>query len=101
MNVLREMIGVKIESVVFLHDYLQLVFLDGSILSVYNNYQFSEPLDCASAYDEIVDVIESTLQIQIYFKLRGVLSIGLEDDDFNGPEAIVFFKKGNPPIVWN
>ncbi len=40
MQMLKILIGLMIQKIEEVHDYLQLVFSDGTILNIYNDYQY-------------------------------------------------------------
>jgi hypothetical protein len=44
--------------------------------------------------------METTNKIVLDFGDSGKLTVGMLDEDYNGPEAIELIQKGKPPVVW-
>lgn len=101
MSRLQSIIGLTVKMAAPVHDYLQILFSDGSMLNIYNNYKCAGCSVTSIEGGEVISVVEKEREIQLAFKGNGSLSIGMSDCDFNGPEAIVFLRKGEPPIIWN
>jgi hypothetical protein len=82
------------------HDYLQVIFSDGTILNVYNSFRY----DGDSVYDIVGTTLENVLvtdeEAVFLFKGNGRLVVGLRADDYNGPEAMEFARRGEPTIIW-
>ncbi|MNO95998.1 hypothetical protein D3C76_876560 [compost metagenome] len=82
-------------------DYLQLVFVDGAVLSVYNPCRFeglifSDLIGCALKEiraDEEADVIVLTLD-------RGTLHVNVHPGAWTGPEAMVLHGPENLIMIW-
>jgi hypothetical protein len=82
-------------------DYFQLVFVDGSVLSVYNPCRFegvifSDLSGCALKdirADETADVIVLVLD-------RGTLYVNVHPDAWAGPEAMVLHGPENLIMIW-
>jgi len=101
MAALRILIGLILEKIEEVHDYIQVVFSDGTILNVFNNYAYDGGSLLGIEGKAISSVNESDSSVVIFFESGESLSIGLNDDDYNGPEAMVLRQDGKPPIVWN
>ena len=101
MAALQVLIGLIISKIAEVHDYIQVVFSDGTTLSIFNSYAY----DNGSALDfegkEVKSVEESENGILIVFDDGRSISVGLKDDDYNGPEAMVLRQEGKSPVVWN
>jgi hypothetical protein len=98
---LQILIGLIIKQIKTVHDYIQVMFSDGTILSVYNKYHYDggSVLDVGGMKVESVEEAES--EIVITLDDGGVLSIGMTDDDYNGPKAMVLSREGESPVIWN
>lgn len=93
--------GLVVEKIETIHDYIQIVFCNGSILCVFNRYTLDvEPMDSLKG-KSVNCVREYDNEIIIEFEDAGPLTIGMEDSDFNGPEALVLTRDGDPPVVWS
>lgn len=98
---LQQLCGLSISSVEGLHDYVQIVFSDSSILSIFNNYDCDAESVFKLQGKKIASVIESADSITIVLSGQHKLKISLSVDDFNGPEALTFSRRGQPTVVWN
>jgi hypothetical protein len=101
MTALENLIGLIVRKVEKLHDYFQIVFSDGTNLSIFNKYDY----DGGSVLDiegkTVKSVNESESSAIIFFESGESLSIGFDDDDYNGPEAMALRREGESPLVWN
>lgn len=92
--------GQQVTQVCFVHDYLQIVF-DSMILTINNNYEFIG----AEAKEFIGAVVERTSTSAVEFTLGfsdgRKLTVGIADDDYNGPEAMALLSEEGGPTVWN
>jgi hypothetical protein len=101
MTSLQILIGLIINKIEVVHDYIQIVFSDGMILSIFNNYHYDDPSILAVEGMAVKSVDEGDSKITITLANGRYLSIGMEDDDYNGPEAMVLRREGESPVVWN
>ena len=101
MITLQILIGLFIKKVESIHDYVQIQFSDGTILNVYNHHQYNAGPPKAIKGKKVVSVEEGESKITISFEGGGAFSIGMSDDDYRGPEAMVLCVDGKPPVVWN
>ncbi|MEL4238235.1 hypothetical protein [Shewanella xiamenensis] len=101
MNFLQILAGLIISRIEEIHDYIQIVFSDGTTLSIFNNYVY----DGGSKLDiegmQVKSIEESNDSALIVFASGRSITVGLTDDDYNGPEAMVLSQNGKSPIVWN
>jgi|LULU01.1.fsa_nt_gb hypothetical protein len=92
--------GRQVTQVTFVHDYLQVVFGNMS-LTINNNYEFVG----GDAKEFVGEVVENTLTSQVDFTLLfsdgRKLTVGIADDDYHCPEAMVLFSEETGTIVWN
>jgi hypothetical protein len=96
------MIGKVVLRVVEVHDYFQILFVDGSVLSVFNrSHWINQNLDLGVKGASIQNVQSSEEKIQIEFSNGAALVVGLTNDDYFGPEAMTFDVDGGQTIVWN
>lgn len=101
MSALQVLIGLVISGVEEVHDYIQLVFSNGTRLSIFNNYVYDGGSVLGLEGKEVKSIEESGSAVVIVFEGGESLSIGLNDDDYNGPEAMVLKQEGKSSIVWN
>lgn len=101
MVTLQKLRDEKIEKAEKIHDYFQIFFSNGYILSVYNAYQYSGS-DLSSLNNCKVDtIVENNDSIAFHFNNGEHLTVGLRDKDYFGPEAMLLSKIGEDSIVWN
>lgn len=101
MAALQILIGLIIGKVEEVHDYIQLVFSDGTTLNIFNNYVYDGGSILGIEGKEVKSVEESGDGILIAFDDGSSISVGLRGDDYNGPEAMMLRQEGKSPIVWN
>jgi len=101
MNLFDEKLyGQTVTQVVFVHNYLQIVFAGEMTLTINNNYAF-----VGGQPNEFIDTrVLGTFTTDTEFKVRfsdGLeLSVGIADQDYVGPEAMVLQAKDSDIIVW-
>jgi hypothetical protein len=100
MNALQILVGLLIKKAEIIQDYFQLIFPEGTILNIYNKYQYDGGSVLALEGKKLISVVETNNKIVLDFGDSGRLSVGLLDEDYNGPEAIELIRKGEPPIIW-
>ena len=101
MAALHVLIGLIIGKIEEVHDYIQIVFSNGTTLSIFNNYVYDGGSVLGIEGKEVKSVEESGDGILIVFGDGRSISVGLKDDDYNGPEAMVLKQEGESPVVWN
>ncbi|WP_316672702.1 hypothetical protein [uncultured Tolumonas sp.] len=101
MVALQILIGLIIGKIEKVHDYIQIVFSDSTTLSIYNNYIYDGGSVLGIEGKMVRSVEESDNSVIIFFESGESLSIGLDDNDYNGPEAMVLRQEGESPVVWN
>lgn len=113
------LVGKQLTGVVFVHDYVQLLFdesepYDDVILNIYSkswitnkNGEFSS--DRAGYRDSLCALIGGSVasldgslneQFSIALDTGNSLTISLQEQDFTGPEAAYFVKRDNLMIVF-
>ena len=98
---LKRLVGLVVDQVVLVQDYIQLVFSDGSILSILNNYT------CEG--DSIRPLVGKMLEsfrhdqeaIVFSFPGYGDFTVGMRSEDYSSPEAMRLSRPGEPLVVWN
>ncbi len=102
-NPLERLIGLTAVQATKLHDYLQLKFSDGTILNINNRYKLvgtSDGIECVIG--KLVSGVKADERsIRIVFFGGMSLLVGLNEEDFNSPEAMEMYAAGSPPIIWN
>ena len=101
MATLQILIGLIVSKIEEVHDYIQIVFSDGANLSIFNNYVYNGGSVLGIEGKTVRSVEESGNSVIILFDSGESLFIGLDDDDYNGPEAMVLRQEGKSPVVWN
>lgn len=101
MASLQILIGLIIGKIEKVHDYIQIVFSDSTTLSIFNNYVYDGGSVLGIEGKTVRSVKECDGSVIILFASGESLSIGLNDDDYNGPEAMVLRQEGTSPVVWN
>ena len=99
-----------LSQVVFVHDYLQLVFQDCAF-TIYNTASYSadsgelrqgQPGFCdaiVSLIDQTAQVVALTSSLLLHFSGGAVVSVHVSDSDSCGPEAWQFNRLGGPTVV--
>jgi len=100
MDVLQILVGSIIQMVEIIHDYLQLTFTDGTILNIYNKYQYDGESVLTFEGKKLISAIETDIKIILDIEDGGKIEVGLLDEDYNGPEAMELIRKDEPPVVW-
>jgi hypothetical protein len=112
---LNDLVGRRLTSVTFIHDYVQLVFENYSCLSIFNpirltvhsgeidqsQYGFKDFL-CKFINRSVSNVnYQQEKQVAFIFDDAKAVSVGLADNDYSGPEAIVFTSgnEGDPILA--
>ena len=98
LDILNEL---HIAEVEVLHDYLQIVFSKGVQLSVFNSYHYDGDSIVLVTAKQVQSVNEGESSIRIMLEDGSCLRIGMNDNDYNGPEAIVLKREGEPTMVWS
>jgi len=101
MSALYILIGLIIFEIELVHDYIQIIFSDSTILSIYNNYVYDGESILGIQGDRVKTVEESESAVVIHLESGETLCISLVNDDYNGPEAIVLKQEGKSPVVWS
>lgn len=101
MAALQNLIGLIIGKIEKVHDYIQVVFSDGTTLSIFNNYVYDGDLVRSIVGSTVRTVEECDCSVVIIFESGESLTVGLNDDDYNGPEAMVLRQEGKSPVVWS
>jgi hypothetical protein len=108
--------GVEMTSVIFIRDYIQLVFEginDTAILTTYTlptvyNNNVSYSIDIKGYRDELCSLINQKVEkvlllekkaIRLIFEQNTVIEISLREQDYDGPEAAMFMR-GEEIAVW-
>ena len=100
MDALQILVGLIIKKAEIIKDYFQLIFPKGTILNIYNRYQYDGGSVIALNGKKLLSVIETDNKIVLDFGDSGKLTVGLLDVDYNGPEALELIQEGKPPVVW-
>ncbi len=103
-SILQCLISLTVKKIERVHDYLQILFSDGTAINVYSNYRYDRAVHDLSPSihgEKVVTVSENQDGVTIVFSGGGHLLVGLKDEDYNGPEAIELIRKGKETVIWN
>jgi hypothetical protein len=71
-------------------------------LRIFNNYTLIGAADAGGlAGSLLVDTSETEEHVVFSFEGGKKLSVSLEPESYNGPEAMVLNREGKPIVVWN
>lgn len=101
MSSLQVLIGLSVEKIEKVHDYIQIAFFGGAILSIFNKYFYDGDSVLDIQHRKVMAVHESDDKVSIIFDNERSFSVGLKDHDYNGPEAMILMREGKVPIVWS
>ena len=94
------LIDKMIERTEIIHDYIQLLFSDGSILNIFNAYSITDASESTLIGYEINAVKQEKEALSLFLSPRGVIRIGMEDLDYRGPEALEYIEQSSPRVIW-
>lgn len=80
-------------------DYLQIFYEDGRILNVFNSHNLDADFEKMAGWT-VADVSQNPNSLALVFSNGNVLTIGLQDSDYNGPEALELVLNAGSRIVW-
>lgn len=101
MDSLQILTGLSISKIKKVHDYIQVIFYGGTTLNIFNNHDYDRGSALAVRDKKVKSVERTGSTIVITLDDGSCLSIGMDNDDYNGPEAIELSREGKPPVVWN
>ena len=101
MTALQILIGLLVQKVEVVHDYVQILFSDGTMLTIFNNYDYEGASIQTIDGTNVISVEELDDRIAITFDNNLSLLVGLNEVDYNGPEAMALRREGEPTVVWN
>ena len=100
MSALDNIVSLAVVTVDLTHDFLSLQFDDRTTLNIFNKYSYDGGDLSLLTGETVSSVVEEPHLLEVGFSKGGVLSIGLTNDDFVGPEAMVLKLNGGEIIVW-
>lgn len=83
-----------------IHDYLQLYFADGSVLNIFNHFDLLGAWPHRSEGTSIVGTAQSAAEFALVLSNGATLRIGLDEEDFVGPEAMEYVDQGGTRVTW-
>lgn len=99
---LRNLIGWRVAKTVSVYDYVQLIMLDGAILTICNEFKVGGGNDFDGLVGrKLIDISETVEEVQFCFEHETSLTVNLRPEAYHGPEAMVLHRKGEPIVVWN
>ena len=103
-NISCKIIGKKVIRARQVHDYYQLLFDDGSVLNILNNFIVSGNMEynITQFIGSVVTSINNTgcPAIEIRFSDGKWIRIGISENDYNGPEAMEYIDNNGIFTVW-
>lgn len=100
---LDKLVSLSVTEVIQVHDYVQLLFSDGTVLNIYNDYR-CEPSgqDCLAIKGQIIlSVQETATSAEITAINEARVIVDLSDEAYSGPEAMQLCVPGKPIVIWN
>lgn len=96
----QKLVGQSVTQIVFIHDYVQIVFANDMTLTINNNFDF-----LGGNPNKFIDAcVQGTLTTDAAFRMQfsdnRALTVGLADQDYFGPEAMVLTANDGSTIVW-
>jgi len=95
------LIGLLVQKIEVVHDYVQILFSDGTMLTIFNNYNYDGTSIQVINGTKVISLEESDERVVITFDDLLSLSVSLSPGYYNGPEAMVLRRKGEAIVVWN
>ena len=87
-----------IERAELTHDYLQLFFVDSSILNIFNSYRLDSELEKIKSSRLVgLQILENNIDIKL--SCGAIISIDMSEDGYNGPEAMEYCANGQVVII--
>jgi len=103
-NALEILTGKRVVHISEYDAHIQIQFDDNSTLDVFNRFKLTIEgnHDIGHLVGRIVKKFEcDKRKIEIQFWPTARLVIGIENSDYNGPEALVFVPESGSTVVWN
>ncbi|MBO6518569.1 MAG: hypothetical protein JJ900_16870 [Rhodospirillales bacterium] len=101
MKLLKSFVGLTVEKVASVHDYIQIHFSDGSILTVNNGYSTVGGEVHSFEGAQVLSATDDDRKFIINFDNERTLCVGLTEEFYaNYPEAM-HFVRGDDICVWN
>jgi len=88
MDITKDLIGLIVQSIEEVHDYLQVIFSDGTILNIYNTFRYDGDSVFELEGKGLEQVLVTDEEVVFLFRANERLVVGLKDEDYNGPEAM-------------
>lgn len=101
---LKNIVGKEIEKVDQSDGYVNLKFVGGGDLTIYNLVTMVQPKKAdinIVAASRIKGIIEEPQFVQIYFDNGSILNVSLVFDSSRGVESMQLVLPGRPIVVWN
>lgn len=96
------LIGKTVEKAETVHDYAQIYFTDGGILSIYNHFVvLNDKTRGLLALNglKVTGTGNNADGFAIFFEQNVAVRVGLSNEDYSGPEAMQY-SNGDQIIVW-
>jgi hypothetical protein len=79
----------KIVKVIFIHDYIQLIFENKGVLNLYNKITMPEDINLIEN-NIIKDYVLNNNYLKLILKNEICIEMSMKHEDYNGPEAFKF-----------
>lgn len=105
MNLLQELLGLRVVKAESLEDDLIVRFENGAFLTIYNKFQItgsdgSPGTDRDLAGATLTELTEDDASLRLTFSNGVKLIIDMSEDGYSSPEALQLTRPGLPLIVW-
>ncbi|MCA0870624.1 hypothetical protein LCL97_07305 [Seohaeicola saemankumensis] len=93
--------GLKLTSIRKIEDYIQLVFDDGTILTVFNDHEITPEAPKLRGGVAFLRAVRSAESVRLVFGSNISIEIQLDDSSYYGPEAMTLHNADQSKvIVW-
>jgi len=105
MNLLQELVGLRVVKAESLEYDLIVWFQNGEVLTVYNKFQITASDGRAGTDRNLVgatltELTEVHASLLLTFSNGVKLTIDMSEEGYSGPEALQLIRPGLPLVVW-
>jgi hypothetical protein len=107
MSMLETLVGTNLTGVIRIHDYVQLLFQDGTILSVFNpltvlKSETDTAIENCIGRKVLLAINNEDLEtVQMELEGEIIIRVDLRHQSYRVPEAMVLSRPGKPIVVWS
>jgi hypothetical protein len=101
INLKQKLKGVRITNVEHVHDYVQIEFENSFGISIYNKYTVTGGKIGDVVGKRVTGFVQDERSVSLLVNSKLVVRVGLENDDYSGPEAMQYNDSTGMIVVWN